>query len=61
MLAAGDISKCGSKENGEATANLLLSEIEAARKAGVKVHVLALGDLAYDNGRAEEFACVGKI
>ena len=46
MLAAGDISTCGSKENGEATANILVSEIEAARKAGIKVHVLALGDLA---------------
>ena len=40
LLAAGDISTCGSKGKGEATANLLLSKIEAARKAGVKVRAL---------------------
>ena len=60
LLAAGDIAKCTDKGVDEATAKILLTEIEAAKKAGVRVHVLAIGDLAYDGGTAANFKCFGE-
>lgn len=47
VLAAGDIAMCN-RENDEATAKLIESEPDAT--------VLALGDLAYPDGSAEDFA-----
>lgn len=56
LLAAGDIAKCTAKRD-EATAKVLEREIESAKKAKVRVHVLALGDLAYDGGTRRDFKC----
>ncbi|MEA2863513.1 MAG: acid phosphatase type 7 [Hyphomicrobiales bacterium] len=56
LLAAGDIAKCnpGSGKD-EATAAILDAEIAKAKAAGVPVRILALGDLAYDDGTKPQF------
>ena len=62
LVAAGDISTCGSDEGwkkyADRTAGIAKSIIEDAK--GVPVKVLALGDLAYETGLAEEFECFAK-
>ena len=60
LLAAGDIARCDNKGVDEATAKVLTREINAAQKAGVRVHVLALGDLAYSSGSTADFKCFGE-
>jgi hypothetical protein len=64
LLAAGDIAECKPKTvtrssgfRQEETAKLLGEEIAAAKKAGIPVRVLALGDLAYDKGSEDQFKC----
>jgi hypothetical protein len=60
LLAAGDIGKCGSKERhiqDEATGKLVREQVEAAKAKKIPVAVLALGDLAYDDGKTTEFKC----
>ena len=56
LLAAGDIAKCdpGSGKD-EATAVILDGEIAKAKTAGIPVRILALGDLAYDDGTENQF------
>lgn len=54
-IAVGQIVTVHRKRGGETTAKVLEREIEAAKKAKVPVHVLALGDLAYDGGTKREF------
>ncbi|HEV7252107.1 MAG TPA: metallophosphoesterase [Mesorhizobium sp.] len=60
LLAAGDISKCGSKGRDEASADILLAEVDKAREAGTELFILALGDLAYDNGTKADFECFAR-
>jgi 3',5'-cyclic AMP phosphodiesterase CpdA len=64
LLAAGDIAQCkqgrpkGRPDDGyrqQDTADLLGKEISAANAAGIPIRVLALGDLAYDEGTADQF------
>src|SRR4051812_31300918 len=60
LLAAGDIAKCGNEPqhlNDEATAAILIEQVKDADAKKIPVHVLALGDLAYDLGTAENFKC----
>ena len=60
LLAAGDVAKCGGGPDhvhDEATAAVLLQQVKDADAQNIPVHVLALGDLAYDNGTAENFKC----
>jgi len=52
LVGAGDIASCQSLEGAEATAKLI---------DGISGEVFAAGDLAYENGTAEEFEnCYGK-
>src|SRR5262249_31953575 len=64
LLAAGDIAECkpgnpkGRPPDGyrqHLTANLLGKEISDAKARGVPIRVLALGDLAYDEGTTDQF------
>lgn len=59
LLAAGDIAGCSffGRHRAAATARVITGEIAAASRAGLPVRVLALGDLAYDRGSKEDFAC----
>jgi acid phosphatase type 7 len=58
LLAAGDIAKCNPKSGrDEATALVLRSAIEEANQRQISVRILALGDLAYDNGTDQQFRC----
>ena len=58
LLAAGDIAHCrAARSEDEATARLIGEEIAKAEAADVPIRVLALGDLAYTRGTAEEFEC----
>ncbi|TBF24876.1 MULTISPECIES: metallophosphoesterase family protein [Rhizobium] len=57
LLAVGDISKCGPAGADEKTASLLTDEIAKAKSESIPVAVLALGDLAYDNGTKADFTC----
>lgn len=67
LLAAGDIASCvgprdrhAAERSGEASAGLIISELKEAKQAGIPVKVLALGDIAYEHGKAESFACFNK-
>jgi hypothetical protein len=56
LLAAGDIAKCNpASGKDEATAELLDTAI--AEAGVVPVRILALGDLAYDDGTEQQFKC----
>lgn len=59
LVAAGDISTCGNNEKwlkySDRTADLAKAIIAGAN--GVPVTVLALGDLAYGSGTADDFTC----
>lgn len=60
LLAAGDIAKCGAKprhKKDDAVAKAIAREVQQADQQNIPVHVLALGDLAYDHGTTREFAC----
>jgi hypothetical protein len=58
LLAAGDIAKCGPQnKKDESVAAVLAREVKAADVKKVPVHVLVLGDLAYDHGTPEDFKC----
>jgi len=58
LLAAGDIAHCRTaRSKDEATARLIGDEITKAETADIPIRVLALGDLAYSRGTAEEFEC----
>jgi acid phosphatase type 7 len=60
LLAAGDIAKCGTEsrhKKDEAVAEIIAKEVQEADQQNIPVHVLALGDLAYDHGTTREFAC----
>jgi hypothetical protein len=59
LLAAGDISKCGSGKPHEKTAALLKAQL--ANAGDTPVHILALGDLAYDSGSETDFKCFDKV
>jgi hypothetical protein len=70
LLAAGDISTCDdpTKQKQEdwlfdanRTAQIIRGEIKdaQAKNPAVPVRVLALGDLAYDDGTEDEFKCFG--
>ena len=62
LLAAGDISKCSpvKAKRAKAVAAVIAKEVVEADKNNIPVHVLALGDLAYDTGSAPEFGCFDK-
>jgi acid phosphatase type 7 len=56
LLVAGDIAKCDPDSGkDEATAAILDAEIAKAKAANVPVRILALGDLAYDDGTKHQF------
>jgi acid phosphatase type 7 len=55
LIAAGDIAKCSSQYD-EKVADLITDLVKDADHKKIPVHVLALGDLAYDKGTAENFA-----
>jgi len=60
LLAAGDIAKCGNEPRhlmDEATAAKLAEQVKDADRKKIPIHVLALGDLAYDHGSPENFRC----
>lgn len=58
VLAAGDITGCSKgKRNDDRTAAILRREIALAKAANIPVKILALGDLAYDNGSTASFSC----
>jgi calcineurin-like phosphoesterase family protein len=60
LLAAGDVAKCGNKPRhlmDEATAALLVEQVKDADARNIPVHVLVLGDLAYDHGSVGNFKC----
>ena len=60
LLAAGDIAKCGREDRhkkDDVVAELIIKEVQEADRQNIPVHVLALGDLAYDHGTAKEFGC----
>src|SRR4051812_12799165 len=59
LLAAGDIAKCAHK-NDEAVAAIIAKHVLEADKQKIPVHVLALGDLAYDHGSEPQFGCFDK-
>lgn len=65
LLAAGDISTCGNYKwhrYADRTAELIRKVVEKAQsdQPSVPVRVLALGDLAYDQGTVPELACFAK-
>jgi hypothetical protein len=65
LLAAGDISTCGSEawnKYANETGEVIQGVIKAAREMQppVPVRVLALGDLAYGVGSEHEFECFGE-
>jgi hypothetical protein len=65
LLAAGDISTCGSNawhRYADKTADLIRTAVKDAGEATppIPVRVLALGDLAYGKGTPEQFTCFGK-
>ena len=56
LLVAGDIAKCNpASGKDEATAAILDDEIAKANTTGIPVRILALGDLAYDDGTEVQF------
>jgi hypothetical protein len=58
LLAAGDIAKCGpKKKQALAVADVIAKQVLEADKDQIPVHVLALGDLAYDHGSSKDFNC----
>ncbi|GJD52631.1 hypothetical protein OPKNFCMD_5397 [Methylobacterium crusticola] len=65
LLAVGDIALCRRDAAGaivdrgvaEQTAAVVRSEIAAAARAGLPLRILVLGDLAYVDGKAADFAC----
>lgn len=58
LLVAGDIAKCDpDSAKDEATAAILDTEVAKAKAANVPVRILALGDLAYDDGTEAQFQC----
>ncbi len=62
LLAAGDITGCDKDEmlRAKATAEILRREIIQLRKGNIPVKVAILGDLAYEEGTPEQFACFEK-
>jgi hypothetical protein len=63
LLAAGDISTCGNNKwhrYANRTAELIQKVIKDREDPSIPVRVLALGDLAYERGKAREFVCFGK-
>jgi hypothetical protein len=60
LLAAGDVGKCGTESdhlNDDATGKLIKEQVQAAKDRKIPVAVLALGDLAYDDGTKKQFEC----
>jgi hypothetical protein len=58
LLAAGDIAKCNPQSRRDwATALVIKRAVAEAEERKIPVRVLALGDLAYDNGTDHEFKC----
>ncbi|MGC2775584.1 MAG: metallophosphoesterase [Bradyrhizobium sp.] len=60
LLAAGDIALCGTEQlhqKHEATAALLARHVREADAQNIPVRVIALGDLAYENGSPNSFEC----
>jgi hypothetical protein len=60
LLAAGDIAKCGSEKRhlkDDKVADLLVAQVKDADSKNIPVHVIALGDLAYDKGSEDNFKC----
>jgi Calcineurin-like phosphoesterase len=71
LLAAGDISTCPKRQlepdkdwhrYANRTAEIIRAEIKKAKDKNppISVHVLALGDLAYSKGTADQFKCFAK-
>lgn len=61
LLAAGDIAKCGpNNKKDEAVAAIIAKHVLEADEKKIPVHVLALGDLAYDHGSPSDFVCFDK-
>lgn len=65
LLAAGDIASCREDDRaaamrGEAVGALARAQVQAAQAAGSPVAILALGDLANENGDAAEYACFAR-
>jgi hypothetical protein len=65
LLAAGDISTCDDKEPlpwkkyANKTAGVIREAIIAAEKAKLPYRIIALGDLAYEDGSGAQFKCFG--
>jgi hypothetical protein len=53
LLAAGDIACPRAK----ATGDIIVAEIEKAKAKAIPVGVMALGDIAYDEGLKDDFPC----
>jgi len=63
LLAAGDIAYCvdkGDRKRAEATGKLALELAKQAEAENIPVRVLALGDLAYEDGSEDAFECFTK-
>ena len=60
LLAAGDIAMCGNEQShqkDEATAALLAQHVREADAQNIPVHVIALGDLAYEGESRKTIEC----
>lgn len=55
LIAAGDIAECGSQQD-ENVAGVVANLVKDANNNKIPVHVLALGDLAYEEGTAKNFS-----
>ncbi len=56
LLAAGDVASCNSEKD-EAVAAVIERHVREADDKKIPVHVLTLGDLAYERGTKENFEC----